>query len=148
MDSSSTLRGPLKAAPCLFNADVAARKTADVLAIMVTWRHQADVSDLGFITAVDQMAEVGFDMLIFSFGSGFNLESADPQAGENAHEHRSTLATHGLVLSYDGSPTPLVVDRITLTCAQPLRLPPPLCLLSPVPRQNQEAGGLRENQRD
>ena len=24
------------------------------------------------------MAEVGFDMLIFSFGSGFILESADP----------------------------------------------------------------------
>ncbi len=25
--------------------------------------------------AIDQMAEVGFEMLIYSFGSGFNLES-------------------------------------------------------------------------
>lgn len=40
--------------------------------------HAADVTDLGFTTAIDQMAEVGFDMLIFSFGSGFKLESADP----------------------------------------------------------------------
>ncbi len=28
--------------------------------------------------AIDQMAEVGFEMLILSFGSGFNLESTDP----------------------------------------------------------------------
>eukprot|EP01059_Diplonema_ambulator_P013718 TRINITY_DN2428_c1_g3_i1.p1 TRINITY_DN2428_c1_g3~~TRINITY_DN2428_c1_g3_i1.p1 ORF type:complete len:725 (+),score=278.65 TRINITY_DN2428_c1_g3_i1:54-2228(+) len=32
----------------------------------------------GFKNAVDQMAEVGFEMFIFSFGSGFNLESTDP----------------------------------------------------------------------
>ena len=37
------------------------------------------MSELGFRRAVDQMAEVGgFDMLIFSFGSGFNLENDDP----------------------------------------------------------------------
>ena len=40
--------------------------------------HATDVSDAGFRRAVDQMAEVGFEMLIFSFGSGFRLESADP----------------------------------------------------------------------
>eukprot|EP01064_Diplonema_japonicum_P011089 TRINITY_DN1836_c1_g1_i1.p1 TRINITY_DN1836_c1_g1~~TRINITY_DN1836_c1_g1_i1.p1 ORF type:complete len:730 (+),score=233.37 TRINITY_DN1836_c1_g1_i1:85-2274(+) len=32
----------------------------------------------GFKKAVDQMAEVGFEMFIFSFGSGFNLESTNP----------------------------------------------------------------------
>ncbi len=35
------------------------------------------MSELGFRRAVDQMAEVGFEMLIFSFGSGFKLETAD-----------------------------------------------------------------------
>jgi hypothetical protein len=30
-----------------------------------------------FRAAIDQMAEVGFEMLIYSFGSGFNMESSD-----------------------------------------------------------------------
>ena len=29
--------------------------------------------------AIDQMQKVGFEMIIFSFGSGFNLESSDPE---------------------------------------------------------------------
>ena len=32
----------------------------------------------GFKATIDQMAETGFEMLVFSFGSGFKLESADP----------------------------------------------------------------------
>lgn len=40
--------------------------------------HATDVSIDGFKRAVDQMAEVGFEMLIFSFGSGFRLETSDP----------------------------------------------------------------------
>ena len=40
--------------------------------------HATDVTDTGYRATVDQMAEVGFEMLIFSFGSGFQLESADP----------------------------------------------------------------------
>ena len=40
--------------------------------------HATDVSDAGFRRADDQMAEVGFEMLIFSFGSGFRFASADP----------------------------------------------------------------------
>ena len=32
----------------------------------------------GFKATIDQMAETGFEMLVFSFGSGFILESADP----------------------------------------------------------------------
>ena len=40
--------------------------------------HATNVTDAGFRHAIDQMAEVGFEMLIFSFGSGFRLETADP----------------------------------------------------------------------
>ena len=39
--------------------------------------HATNVSDAGFKNAIDQMAEVGFEMLIFSFGSGFQLETAN-----------------------------------------------------------------------
>ena len=41
--------------------------------------HATDVSEEGFKLAIDQMAEVGFEMLIFSFGSGFRLETSDPK---------------------------------------------------------------------
>ena len=37
-----------------------------------------NVSEAGFKAAIDQMAQVGFEMLIFSFGSGFRLETSDP----------------------------------------------------------------------
>ena len=41
--------------------------------------HLTDVTPSGIKKAVDQMSAVGgFDMLIFSFGSGFNLENTDP----------------------------------------------------------------------
>ncbi len=40
--------------------------------------HATDTSPKGFQLEIDQMAEVGFEMLIYSFGSGFNLETADP----------------------------------------------------------------------
>jgi hypothetical protein len=37
--------------------------------------HLTDASSPAFRAAIDQMAEVGFDMLIYSFFSGFNMES-------------------------------------------------------------------------
>ena len=40
--------------------------------------HATDTTTAGFQLEVDQMAAVGFEMLIYSFGSGFNLETADP----------------------------------------------------------------------
>jgi hypothetical protein len=41
--------------------------------------HLTDASPSGFKAMIDQMAVVGgFDMLIFSFGSGFNFENTDP----------------------------------------------------------------------
>ena len=40
--------------------------------------HGTDASSDGIRSAVDQMADVGFEMLILSFGTSFNLESTDP----------------------------------------------------------------------
>ena len=39
--------------------------------------HMTDSSSAAFKSAIDQMAEVGFEMLIYSFGSGFNIESTN-----------------------------------------------------------------------
>jgi hypothetical protein len=39
--------------------------------------HMTDAHSPAFRLAIDQMAEVGFEMLIYSFGSGFNMESND-----------------------------------------------------------------------
>lgn len=47
--------------------------------------HLTDASFWGFRKAVDQMSAVGgFDMLIFSFGSGFNLE-------DTSHEYLAKM---------------------------------------------------------
>ena len=40
--------------------------------------HATDTTTAGFQQEIDQMAATGFEMLIYSFGSGFNLETADP----------------------------------------------------------------------
>jgi hypothetical protein len=40
--------------------------------------HATSTTDAGFQLEIDQMVAVGFEMLIYSFGSGFNLETADP----------------------------------------------------------------------
>ena len=60
---------------------LARHRLAQLLAPHVTenpiFFHATDVSDAGFRNAIDQMAEVGFEMLIFSFGSGFRLETSD-----------------------------------------------------------------------
>jgi hypothetical protein len=40
--------------------------------------HATDTTTAGFQLEIDQMAATGFEMLIYSFGSGFNLETADP----------------------------------------------------------------------
>ncbi len=40
--------------------------------------HLTATDNATFTAAVDQMSTVGFNMVIFSFGSGFNLESQDP----------------------------------------------------------------------
>jgi hypothetical protein len=40
--------------------------------------HATDTSTTGFQTEVDQLAATGFEMLIYSFGTSFNLETSDP----------------------------------------------------------------------
>ena len=40
--------------------------------------HATNTTPAGFQQGVDQMGEVGFEMYIYSFGSGFNLENTDP----------------------------------------------------------------------
>eukprot|EP00697_Spironema_sp_BW2_P015561 gnl/Spiro4/6458_TR3313_c0_g1_i1.p1 gnl/Spiro4/6458_TR3313_c0_g1~~gnl/Spiro4/6458_TR3313_c0_g1_i1.p1 ORF type:complete len:759 (-),score=179.88 gnl/Spiro4/6458_TR3313_c0_g1_i1:82-2358(-) len=39
--------------------------------------HATNISDAGFKLAIDQMADVGFEMLIYSFGTDFDLETAN-----------------------------------------------------------------------
>ena len=39
--------------------------------------HMINGTSIAFRAAIDQMAEVGFEMLIYSFGSGFDMESND-----------------------------------------------------------------------
>ena len=41
--------------------------------------HMTDSSSTAVKAIIDQMVEVGFEMMIYSFGSGFNLESTDPK---------------------------------------------------------------------
>ena len=58
------------------------RKIARLLAPWVTespiFFHATDSTTPGFHSEVDQIANAGFEMIIYSFGSGFNLETADP----------------------------------------------------------------------
>lgn len=44
--------------------------------------HVRDSSDAAVRAAVDQCADVGFEMMVMSFGSGFNFESRDPKYRE------------------------------------------------------------------
>ena len=39
--------------------------------------HMTESNSISFRIAIHQMAEVGFEMLIYSFGSGFDMESRD-----------------------------------------------------------------------
>jgi hypothetical protein len=40
--------------------------------------HGTDHTNEGFKISIEQMATVGFEMYIYSFGSGFNMENTDP----------------------------------------------------------------------
>lgn len=60
---------------------LAIRKMYRTLAPQITenpiFMHLTDTSPAGIMKAVDQCAEVGFEMIILSFGSGLNMESKD-----------------------------------------------------------------------
>jgi len=61
---------------------LAVRKMYRTLAPQITenpiFMHLTDSTPLGIQNAVDQCAEVGFEMIMLSFGSGLNMESKDP----------------------------------------------------------------------
>ena len=59
------------------------------------------MSDAGFIATIDQMAQTGFEMLIFSFGSGFRLETADAARPANDRQ-RQIFSRLGLLLAAKG----------------------------------------------
>lgn len=64
--------------------------------------HATKVDDAGFRAVVDQMVETGFEMLIFSFGSGFNLETGDPAYLAKITEQIAYAASKGIeVGGYD-----------------------------------------------
>ncbi|MEM7308447.1 MAG: alpha-galactosidase [Planctomycetota bacterium] len=59
--------------------------------------HHMRISDPGEVRrAIDQAAEVGFEMLILSFGSGFNIESEDPAYVESWKEIADYAREHGV----------------------------------------------------
>jgi len=64
--------------------------------------HATDVSEEGFKAAIDQMAEVGFEMLIYSFGTNFVLETADSEYIANISKQVRYAREHGIeVGGYD-----------------------------------------------
>jgi len=54
--------------------------------------HLTDTSPAGVKKAVDQCAEVGFEMIIMSFGSGLNMESKDPAYIKEVSRHAVSRA--------------------------------------------------------
>jgi len=55
----------------------------------------APLDSAGVKKAVLQMQHVGFEMIIFSFGSGFDLESTDPAYVKNITETIAFAQHHG-----------------------------------------------------
>lgn len=83
--------------------------------------HATSVVGQGFRTTVDRMVDVGFEMLIFSFGSGFNLENADPAyiaavATQVAYARAKGVEVGGYdLISLDRSDLPAAMRQIDAT---------------------------------
>lgn len=70
--------------------------------------------------AVDQSSDVGFELVIMTFGSGFNIENDSSsylegmkQLTEYAHEHKIALGGYSLLASRSVSPTDDVINPKT-----------------------------------
>ncbi|MEX2568765.1 MAG: hypothetical protein WD431_22680 [Cyclobacteriaceae bacterium] len=70
--------------------------------------------------AIDQAAEVGFDMVIMTFGSGFNMESGDPKyyreiknLADYAHRKGIALGGYSLLASRSISEEDDVINPVT-----------------------------------
>jgi len=83
--------------------------------------HARDASPAAVKLAIEQCSEVGFEMLILSFGSGVDMESEDAaylkQMGEladYAHSKKVELGGYSLLASRSISPADDVIDPKTL----------------------------------
>ena len=64
--------------------------------------HMINSSTAAVREVIDQMAEVGFEMMIYSFGSGFDLESSDPAYLDRVRETVEYARSRGVeVGGYD-----------------------------------------------
>ena len=64
--------------------------------------HMVNSSTVAVREVLDQMAEVGFEMMIYSFGSGFDLESEDPAYLDTVRETVDYARSRGIeVGGYD-----------------------------------------------
>ena len=82
--------------------------------------HVTHSEPAGVRAAVDQCAEVGFEMLILSFGSGINLESTDPkyiarikELVDYAHTKGVRLGGYSLLASRNVGPDEDVINPAT-----------------------------------
>jgi hypothetical protein len=82
--------------------------------------HARDASPAAVKLAIDQCSEVGFEMLILSFGSGVDMESEDPaylkqmrELADYAHSKKVELGGYSLLASRSISPTDDVIDPKT-----------------------------------
>lgn len=80
--------------------------------------HLIASDDASVMRAIDQCHEVGFEMLILSFGSGFNLENRNPATIEKAQRFSQyakakqiEIGSYSLLASRSVSPTDDVVMR-------------------------------------
>jgi hypothetical protein len=82
--------------------------------------HVSKDDDQAVKTAIDQSAQVGFEMVIMTFGSGFNIESKDPAyldrmkgLGDYARARGIALGGYSLLASRGGKAENLIVSEST-----------------------------------
>jgi len=82
--------------------------------------HARDAAPAAVKLAIDQCSEVGFEMLILSFGSGIDMESEDPaylasmkELADYAHGKHVELGGYSLLASRSISPADDVIDPKT-----------------------------------
>ncbi len=82
--------------------------------------HARDAAPAAVELAIDQCSEVGFEMLILSFGSGVDMESEDPayvkrmkELADYAHGKKVELGGYSLLASRSISPADDVIDPKT-----------------------------------
>ncbi len=82
--------------------------------------HAASSEPARLVAAIDQAAEVGFELVVMTFGSGANLESRDPgylasmrRAADHAHARGVAVGGYSLLASRSIAPEIDVVDPAT-----------------------------------